>query len=349
MTTQYFYLSSVNGGQKCLVNEEIITGRDPKCALVLEERQASRRHAKLSPGDGGILIEDLGSTNGTVVNGEKITGAVLVKPGEHMSIGELLFIVESAEAEAEAEPVDPDATMLISSSEELAQIQKAAAAAAQSKPAAKPKPQADVATAEKPKPAENKQPSPVRNEATERRPASQPPPSWVMNNQQSVDGTKFLSRDMLDGVIQESAEANLEDVSVPTLIGSCTAILNRRFQLVDGEKWNIGRADTSDVILNHESVSSDHAQIIHENGRWKVVDLMSANHTYINSKKCLSGYLSSGDVVRFGPMMECTFVLPAGSEEYGAGGGSFVKTAVIAFVVTAVLAAGAIFAYQTFL
>ncbi len=344
MATQYFYLTPVNGGQKCLVNGDIISGRDPECDFVLEERQASRQHAKLSPGDGGILVEDLGSTNGTVVNGEKITGPVLVKPGELMAIVDLLFVVEAAEKEAE----DPDATLLISSADELARIQKTTAATSESKAAAesKPTPEVEVATAEEPQP-ENQQSSPVRNDTTERRPASQQP-FWTTVDRQAVDGTKIIPRELLDEALQESAEINLEDVNVPTLIGSCAEILNRRFQLVNGNKWNIGRAETNEVRLNHESVSSDHAQIIHENGRWQVVDVMSANHTYINGKKSLRTYLSNGDVVRFGPKMECTFVLPAGSKEFVPDNGSMVKKAVVAFLVTFVLAAGVIAAYKAF-
>jgi len=65
-------------------------------------------------------------------------------------------------------------------------------------------------------------------------------------------------------------------------------------------KWEIGRAENSEVHINDASVSRNHAQLVNDKGRWKLIDLMSANGTYVNGNKCLTSYLESGDSVRFG-------------------------------------------------
>ncbi|NUP04720.1 MAG: DUF4388 domain-containing protein [Polyangiaceae bacterium] len=67
-------------------NKEIIIGRSSDLDMVLVEDMVSRRHARIACSDQEITIEDLGSTNGTFVNGEKIKRAML-KEGDRVLIG----------------------------------------------------------------------------------------------------------------------------------------------------------------------------------------------------------------------------------------------------------------------
>jgi FHA domain len=71
--------------------------------ITLDDDQVSRSHARVSVAGSTITIEDLGSTNGTFVNGEKIDGATTLAPGDTVRIGATTFALE-AEAEAEPEP-----------------------------------------------------------------------------------------------------------------------------------------------------------------------------------------------------------------------------------------------------
>lgn len=66
------------------------------------------------------------------------------------------------------------------------------------------------------------------------------------------------------------------------------------------DKWEIGRGEGADININDESVSGRHAQLIHERGRWKVVNMMSVNGTFVNGRKVLSAYLNARDVIRAG-------------------------------------------------
>ncbi len=54
---------------------EILIGKQADCDVVLSGGKVSRRHARIAVDDGGLRIEDLQSTNGTLVNGEAVSGS----------------------------------------------------------------------------------------------------------------------------------------------------------------------------------------------------------------------------------------------------------------------------------
>ena len=72
-------------------------GRAPECELVLKDSRASRRHARLHARDGVLVLTDLGSTNGTRVNGHRVTELVL-GAGDRIQIGDTSLVVEAAAA-----------------------------------------------------------------------------------------------------------------------------------------------------------------------------------------------------------------------------------------------------------
>ncbi|MFD5417675.1 FHA domain-containing protein [Streptomyces sp. NPDC127069] len=66
-------------------------GRDPGNGLRLSHDTVSRAHAELSLRDGVWLLKDLGSTNGTTVNGRRVTGAAVVRVGDQVGFGSMSF------------------------------------------------------------------------------------------------------------------------------------------------------------------------------------------------------------------------------------------------------------------
>lgn len=78
-------------------NKEIIVGRSSELDMVLVEDMVSRRHAKIIVTDDQIFIQDLGSTNGSFVNGEKIKRAKL-NEGDRILIGTSIIKLVAAEA-----------------------------------------------------------------------------------------------------------------------------------------------------------------------------------------------------------------------------------------------------------
>ena len=78
-------------------------GRAPECELVLRDTRVSRRHARLHARNGVLVLTDLGSTNGTQVNGHRVTEMVL-GAGDRIQIGDTRLVVEAAPAGTGARP-----------------------------------------------------------------------------------------------------------------------------------------------------------------------------------------------------------------------------------------------------
>src|SRR5438105_2840410 len=74
--------------------DETIIGRRKDCDLRILSSQVSRRHCLISVHDGYVSVEDLDSVNGTFVNGKRVTGRAVLRPGDHLGIGALRFVVE---------------------------------------------------------------------------------------------------------------------------------------------------------------------------------------------------------------------------------------------------------------
>ncbi|HKP90868.1 MAG TPA: FHA domain-containing protein, partial [Thermoleophilaceae bacterium] len=86
-----------DGGQELDVEGAAVIGRDPaSAALVVHDPEASRRHASVIPEGQSINVEDLGSTNGTFANGEKLVGARVLVPGDRLRIGNTVLEVALA-------------------------------------------------------------------------------------------------------------------------------------------------------------------------------------------------------------------------------------------------------------
>src|SRR3954447_6569602 len=68
-------------GQSLELGDELVIGRED-AGLVIDDPETSRRHARICSVDGGVVVEDLGSTNGTFVNGERASEPVtLIQSG----------------------------------------------------------------------------------------------------------------------------------------------------------------------------------------------------------------------------------------------------------------------------
>jgi DNA-binding winged helix-turn-helix (wHTH) protein len=70
-----------------LTDGEHIAGRDAECSLAIDGTTVSRRHARITVAHGAATIEDLDSTNGTYVNGARITAPVRLVPGDEFALG----------------------------------------------------------------------------------------------------------------------------------------------------------------------------------------------------------------------------------------------------------------------
>src|SRR5512139_2619036 len=96
-----FISGKYQGGEFPLpIEGEIVIGRSSELDMVLVEDMVSRRHAKITVTSGQIFIQDLGSTNGSFVNGEKIKRARL-NEGDRILIGTSIIKLVATEGQGD--------------------------------------------------------------------------------------------------------------------------------------------------------------------------------------------------------------------------------------------------------
>lgn len=96
--------SGPNPGETFELNKDVLTlGRDVTNDIVLADPEVSRQHARIKRTPGGYVLEDLGSTNGSFVNGERLVSPRVLNPGDLVGLGEDVSLTfEAAAAESAA-------------------------------------------------------------------------------------------------------------------------------------------------------------------------------------------------------------------------------------------------------
>lgn len=79
---------TIAGGRPVeLIGRPVVIGRQPDCDLVIDDANISRRHAEVTLVDGQYAVRDLGSTNGTQVNGQTLASHRILRDGDIVSLG----------------------------------------------------------------------------------------------------------------------------------------------------------------------------------------------------------------------------------------------------------------------
>jgi pSer/pThr/pTyr-binding forkhead associated (FHA) protein len=86
-------------GRRLELEGELVIGRED-ATVTIEDSELSRRHAVVRPVDGGFEIEDLGSLNGTYVNGERIAGPRRLAGGDSIKLGQTVIELEGGRVAA---------------------------------------------------------------------------------------------------------------------------------------------------------------------------------------------------------------------------------------------------------
>lgn len=106
MAFQLVMRSGPNPGERYNIEQnEITIGRDVANEITINDPEVSRKHARLIMQSGGYLLEDLGSTNGTFVNGQRLTSPHVLRPGDVVMLGENVSLAYES-------GYDPNATVI---------------------------------------------------------------------------------------------------------------------------------------------------------------------------------------------------------------------------------------------
>jgi len=86
-------------GQRWPISRALVLGRDSTCDVVITDRQISRFHARLTPTPEGIILEDMGSKNGTHRNGDELSAPVVLQDGDVIAVSlaqEFMFLTSDS-------------------------------------------------------------------------------------------------------------------------------------------------------------------------------------------------------------------------------------------------------------
>lgn len=86
---------------KIMIERDIVIGRHTNSDIFLDSQEISHKHAGINLNDAGIYIIDLNSSNGTFVNGERITGKYQLKNGDNIRFANIEFRVATQENNAD--------------------------------------------------------------------------------------------------------------------------------------------------------------------------------------------------------------------------------------------------------
>lgn len=97
-------------GQRWILKDDILVGRDDACHVIIQNRQVSRYHARLVNLPEGIQLEDLGSKNGTHVNGQEVVDPILLQDGDVIQIAfaqQFIYLSSDSTLPLELPPGEP--------------------------------------------------------------------------------------------------------------------------------------------------------------------------------------------------------------------------------------------------
>jgi pSer/pThr/pTyr-binding forkhead associated (FHA) protein len=252
-----------DGSEYPLAGTQLI-GRGDDCDIRLASDKVSRQHARITLTDDGPVIEDLGSANGTRLNGMRLTESAALMHGDTVTIDRFTLRVQLAGASAQPD----DATVLADEED------------------------ATVIAGDEP---------PLAAAAPEEAPAADSPlpGSWVESG--IGESTEFFSAGEAADTVSLARHGDLPHLLLLSDDGSISDVFELETSDGDVEQaWEIGRQADCDLVIDDSTVSTRHAQLIRCDGRWRLVNLVSSNGILVNGEKRLSVYLASGDTVQLG-------------------------------------------------
>ncbi|MDC0709572.1 FHA domain-containing protein [Stigmatella sp. ncwal1] len=281
------------------VREEITIGRQEGNTIRLTERNVSRRHARLLRQNGHVVVEDLGSSNGTRINGERISGQSAIKDGDLLQIGDYDLALQNEAALAASKAA---------SSASSASSRPTLPAAPALRGSEEPSDPNGSATE-----AETELETPVQDEASG-------PSTGPEGRRHS---TSIIRMDQVESTRTRKVQ-ELDAAQAPRLVVVSSELKGQEFSCLRTE-MRVGRTDDNDIVIDHRSLSRTHAKIVREdNGEWRVIDMQSANGMTINGESYAQATLNGGDIIELGHV-KLRFVGPG--ESSAASGKGFGKVA----------------------
>lgn len=239
---------------------EVSVGRADGNTIRLNERNISRRHARLLRENGHVLAEDLDSYNGVWINGDRVKGRQQIHDGDMIRVGDFQLELRG-EGLARRTEDTTQRTLVAESGSEVTRpdIRLQGEGEAQARGAA------SGSDGESPH-----------------------EPTAVIRLDQVAEGGQTQKR---EAAAIAGAKAKLVCVS--------TQFAGAEFE-IDKTEMVIGRTDDNDIAIDHRSVSRNHAKVVVSGKSYRIMDMKSANGTLVNGEEYAQIELKKGDLVELG-------------------------------------------------
>jgi len=244
-----------------LISSSVTLGRSGACEIVVDSSEASRAHAQILLEDGRLTLKDMGSTNGTTLNGRKLKSPETLGGGDIIIIGQVHYMVVAPGSGG-------DTTIIggrLGKTDDNYVLDQAA------------DPNKTGIRISFPKPA-----------------------GWTAEDDfaagiRAADSPMDV---MADQMVRQAVP--LETTAAALMIVSDEG-LNTLFPLADGkDSWTIGRAASCDAEVDHITVSGKHVTLSRDGGSWRVEDEQSTNGSRLNGKPISTATIRNGDILSVG-------------------------------------------------
>nr|WP_242544375.1 FHA domain-containing protein [Corallococcus sp. NCSPR001] len=305
------------------VRDEITIGRQEGNTIRLTERNVSRRHARLVRLNGHVVLEDLGSYNGTRINGERVAGQLPLKEGDLIQIGDYDLALQ---VEGAANAGAPTGAIT-------------AKVPASRRPEPEPEEEDDDdEVASGPRPRDTM----VDGEDEAEDDSGDEHEHTPVSAEARRNATSIIRMDQMEADRPRRVERVPEDEQPRLVVLGPAEFKGQEFDC-NRTELRIGRTSENDVALDHRSLSRTHAKVVREEtGEWRVIDMQSANGMTVNGESYAQATLAHGDIIEMGHV-KLRFVGPGSLEEDIAaqGRGGSKKMWVAAVIVFLSIGAGA--------
>ncbi len=256
-------------------NQGLTIGRAKENQLRLNERNISRKHARLSLESEGLIIEDLDSYNGIRINGDRISGRCSIYLGDRIQVGDFFLQVHGELLKPRPEEVTQKTLI--------------------------PKKQgSDEVTNTEPMVVAPVNPT-APGATPELKPPGPPPPPQGDDDEDdhSFEENTALIRMTEVGAQKPTGPATLLSGPSPKLFCVKGPMAGREWTVTKTEMV-IGRGQENDVCIDHRSMSRAHAKLVMSGQTFRIIDMGSANKTLVNGEEYAQVDLKRGDVIELG-------------------------------------------------
>jgi pSer/pThr/pTyr-binding forkhead associated (FHA) protein len=99
------FLTDPNGQEHCLTKDIFTIGRAIECDVVIVSKSISREHARIRRDGRRWFVDDLGSTNGTFRNNERVVGSLDLRDGDSLKTGDVTFVFHDPDTTSRENPM----------------------------------------------------------------------------------------------------------------------------------------------------------------------------------------------------------------------------------------------------